>query len=66
MKSAVTAHVTIGRNDKGFFELAVELEVSVPDRPKAEIEELVRIAHEEVCPYSRATRGNIEVKPRVV
>jgi lipoyl-dependent peroxiredoxin len=65
-ESAVTAHVTIGRNDKGFFELAVELEVSVPDRPKAEIEEFVRIAHEEVCPYSRATRGNIEVKPRVV
>ena len=65
-ESAVTAHVTIGRNDKGFFELAVELEVSVPERPKAEIEELVRIAHEEVCPYSRATRGNIEVKPRVV
>jgi osmotically inducible protein OsmC len=65
-ESSVTGHVTIGRNEKGFFELAVELEVSVPDRDKAEIEELVRVAHEEVCPYSRATRGNIEVKLRVV
>ena len=33
------------------FELTVELEVSVPDRPSAEIEEFVRIAHEVVCLY---------------
>jgi osmotically inducible protein OsmC len=64
-ESSVTAHVAIGRNEQGFFELAVELEVSVPDRDKAEIEQMVKIAHEEVCPYSRATRGNIEVKLRV-
>jgi organic hydroperoxide reductase OsmC/OhrA len=57
--------VTIGRNEKNFFELAVELEVSVPDRDKSEIQEFVRVAHEEVCPYSQATRGNIEVKLRV-
>jgi Ohr subfamily peroxiredoxin len=64
-ESSVTAHVTIGRNEKGFFELAVKLEISVPDRDKGEIEEFVRIAHEEVCPYSRATRGNIEVDLKV-
>jgi osmotically inducible protein OsmC len=64
-ESSVTAHVTIGRNEKHFFELAVELEVSVPDRDKSEIQEFARVAHEEVCPYSRATRGNIEVKLRV-
>jgi len=64
-ESSVTAHVTIGRNEKNFFELAVELEVSVPDRDKSEIQEFVRVAHEEVCPYSQATRGNIEVKLRV-
>jgi lipoyl-dependent peroxiredoxin len=58
--------VTIGRNEKNFFELAVELDVSVPNRDKAEIQEIVKVAHEEVCPYSRATRGNIEVKVRVV
>jgi len=65
-ESSVTAHVAIGRNDRGFYELAVELEISVPDRDNGEIEQLARIAHEEVCPYSRATRGNIEVKLRVV
>jgi poly(3-hydroxyalkanoate) synthetase len=61
-----TVNVAIGRNDQGFFELAVGLEVSVPDRDKAEIQELANIAHAEVCPYSRATRGNIEVKVRVI
>jgi Ohr subfamily peroxiredoxin len=64
-ESSVTAHVAIGRDAKGFFELAVVLEVSVPDRDKVEIEEMVKVAHEEVCPYSRATRGNIEVKHQV-
>jgi osmotically inducible protein OsmC len=65
-ESSVTAHVAIGRNDKGFFELAVELEVFVPHRDKVEIEEMARVAHEEVCPYSRATRGNIDVVLRVM
>ena len=64
--SSVTAHVGIGREESGYFRLVVDLEVSVPDRNRAEVEELVRIAHEEVCPYSRATRGNIEVSVRVV
>ena len=65
-ESLVTAHVGIGREESGFFKLAVELEISVPGRDRAEVEEMVRIAHEEVCPYSRATRGNIEVNLRVV
>ena len=64
-ESKVTAGV-ISQNEKNFFEIAVQLEVSVPDRDKAEIEELVKVAHEEVCPYSRATRGNIEVQVKVV
>jgi Ohr subfamily peroxiredoxin len=65
-ESSVTAHVGIGREESGFFKLAVELEISVPGRDRLEIEEMVRIAHEEVCPYSRATRGNIDVTVRVV
>jgi len=65
-ESSVTAHVAIGRDAKGFFELAVVMDISVPDRDRAEIEEMVKIAHQEVCPYSRATRGNIEVKLRVI
>jgi lipoyl-dependent peroxiredoxin len=65
-ESSVTAHVAIGRDAKGFFELAVVLEVLVPNRDKAEIEEMARTAHEEVCPYSRATHGNIDVELRVI
>jgi Ohr subfamily peroxiredoxin len=64
-ESSVTAHVAIGRNEHGFFELEVMLEVSVPNRDTAEIQELARAAHEEVCPYSRATRGNIRVELRI-
>lgn len=63
--SSVTAHVGIGRAADGYFQLRVDLEVSAPGRDRAEIEEFARIAHEEVCPYSRATRGNIEVSVRV-
>ena len=64
-ESSVTAHVAIGRDAKGFFELAVALEVSVPDRDRVEIEEMVKVAHEQVCPYSRATRDSMEVKLQV-
>jgi Ohr subfamily peroxiredoxin len=64
--SSVTAHVGIGREKDGYFRLKVDLEVSAPGRERAELEEFARIAHEEVCPYSRATRGNIEVSVHVV
>ena len=65
-ESSVTAHVGIGRGEDGFFMLIADLEVSVPGRDRAEVEEMARIAHEEVCPYSRATRGNMEVNVRVL
>jgi lipoyl-dependent peroxiredoxin len=38
----------------------------LPGRDRAEVEEMAQIAHEEVCPYSRATRGNMEVNVRVI
>ena len=65
-ESSVTARVGIGREEDGYFRLKVALEVSVPGRDRAEVEEMVRIDHEEVCPYSRATRGNIEVEAKAV
>lgn len=40
--------------------LAVALEVTMPKVPREEAEKLVEKAHQ-VCPYSNATRGNIEV-----
>lgn len=56
----VTATVGIGpRPDKGFG-LKVGLSVSLPGVDHAEAERLVQ-AGDEICPYSHATRGNIEV-----
>lgn len=58
--TSVTAHVGIGKNDADGFGLAVTLEVNIPDVDVATAEELVAKAHG-VCPYSNATRGNVEV-----
>ena len=59
--SEVVADVSIGENGEGGFMLAVELEVTLANVPREQAQELVEKAHE-VCPYSNATRGNIEVK----
>jgi lipoyl-dependent peroxiredoxin len=62
--ASVTATVGIGpRPDKGFG-LAVTLSVSLPGVERSEAERLVQ-AGDEICPYSHATRGNIEVKLQV-
>ncbi|AQA23634.1 peroxiredoxin, Ohr subfamily protein [Rhodococcus sp. MTM3W5.2] len=58
--SAVGARVGIGSLDGGGFGLEVTLEVSLPHLARAEAEDLTAKAHQ-VCPYSNATRGNIEV-----
>lgn len=58
--SAVTARVSIGRNDAGGFSLAVELTVSLPKLDRETAQRLVDTAHQ-VCPYSNATRNNIPV-----
>ncbi len=62
--SSVGALVGIGPNDEGGFELEVTLEVVIPDLPHDQAQELVERAHR-VCPYSNATRGNIEVTLKV-
>jgi osmotically inducible protein OsmC len=62
--SEVTALVGIGPDGPGYG-LAVELRVSLPNVPRAEAEQLVAQAHT-VCPYSRATRGNINVTLTVI
>jgi Ohr subfamily peroxiredoxin len=63
--SEVSASVSIGSLPSGGFGLAVELDVHTPNLEQSVAEELVAKAHE-VCPYSNATRGNIEVALRVV
>ncbi|MFI7102990.1 organic hydroperoxide resistance protein [Streptomyces sp. NPDC050161] len=58
--SRVTAHVGIGKTPVGGFGLKVEISASIPNVDAATAEDLVEKAHQ-VCPYSQATRGNIEV-----
>lgn len=63
--STVIANVSFGPSEDGGFGLAVELEVDIPGVEAVQAQELVELAHE-FCPYSKATRGNIEVTLTVV
>jgi osmotically inducible protein OsmC len=62
-----TAEVAIGpmTGKPGAFLITVSMKVSVPGMDKAAAEKLVKDAHE-VCPYSNATRGNVDVQLSVV
>jgi len=57
---SVTAQVGIGPIPTGFA-LDVELTISLPGLERAVAEDLVEKAHQ-VCPYSNATRGNVDVR----
>jgi len=59
-ETTVTAEVSIGQIENGGFGLAVALSVNIPGVSVADAQALADRAHE-VCPYSNATRGNIEV-----
>lgn len=59
-ETSVTAKVSIGPLEGGAFGLAVELAVNIPDVSIEEAQRLTERAHQ-VCPYSNATRNNIEV-----
>jgi lipoyl-dependent peroxiredoxin len=61
-KATVKCAVTIGPRDKGGFGLAVVLDVADGSLPQAELQAFADEAHEKICPYSHATRGNVEVK----
>jgi len=63
--TTVTSTVGIGPRSEGGFGLTVLLDVSLPGLDRALAEELVHKAHE-VCPYSNATRNNIDVGLSVV
>ncbi len=63
----ITADVAIGSmtGKPGAFGISVAMQIHVPGFEKAAVEQLVAAAHE-VCPYSNATRGNIDVTLTVV
>jgi Ohr subfamily peroxiredoxin len=57
---AITVKASLGTVDGGAFGLAVELTAKIPEMKREEAQALLEAAHQ-VCPYSNATRGNIEV-----
>ena len=57
---AIDADVSLGKDAQDNFRLGVVFNITLPGMDKAAAEALVAKAHE-VCPYSRATRGNIDV-----
>ena len=63
--ATVTSSVGIGPRSEGGFGLEIALEISVPGVDRTAAEDLVAKAHQ-VCPYSNATRNNIDVKLTVV
>jgi len=64
---SITSDVAIGphANKPGAFGIQVDMKISVPGMERAQLEELVKTAHE-VCPYSNATRGNVDVTLTIV
>jgi Ohr subfamily peroxiredoxin len=62
--TSITADVGIGPIPAGFG-IQVTLNISVPNLPRDTVEAVVKAAHQ-VCPYSNATRGNIDVTLNVL
>ena len=65
-KAKITCAVSIGPREGGGFGLAVRLHVEDRSLPQAELKSLVKEAHEKICPYSHATRGNVDVQLEIV
>jgi osmotically inducible protein OsmC len=60
-KAKITCAVTIGPREGGGFGLAVKMRVEDTSIAQAELAAFVQEAHEKICPYSHATRGNVDV-----
>jgi osmotically inducible protein OsmC len=60
-KASITCAVSIGPREGGGFGIAVKMEVEDRSLPQALLDKLAQEAHEKICPYSHATRGNVDV-----
>ena len=60
--AGVTAHVGIGPRRPTGFGIRVRLEASLPGIDRAVAQDIVDTAHRDICPYSHATRGNVDVE----
>jgi len=62
--TSIDASVAIGPIPQGFG-IQVWMKINVPGMEKSQVQQIVDAAHQ-VCPYSNATRGNVEVSLEVV
>jgi lipoyl-dependent peroxiredoxin len=65
-KARITSAVTIGPREGGGFGIAVKMRVEDKSIAQQELADLVREAHEKICPYSHATRNNVDVQFEVI
>lgn len=56
----VTCSTSVGPREGGGFGIAVKMQVKVPNLSTEEAKALAEETHEKICPYSHATRGNID------
>jgi Ohr subfamily peroxiredoxin len=59
-ETKVSATVGIGPRTEGGFGITADLQVDLPGLDKGDAQRLVELAHQ-ICPYSNATRGNVDV-----
>ncbi len=64
--ATVDCSVSIGQREGGGFALSVKFQIRDNNLSQADLAALVKEAHEKICPYSHATRGNIDVEFEVV
>jgi osmotically inducible protein OsmC len=65
-KARITCSVSIGPREGGGFGIAVKMQVEDKSLAQAELAALAKEAHEQICPYSHATRGNVPVDFTVI
>ena len=65
-KAKITCAVSIGPRELGGFGLSVKMRVEDRGLSQTDLSALAREAHEKICPYSHATRGNVDVQFEVV
>ena len=65
-QAKIVCAVSIGPREAGGFGLAVKLHVEDKSVPQADLAALAKEAHEKICPYSHATRGNVPVELEVI
>jgi osmotically inducible protein OsmC len=59
-ESAITVHIGLGMQDSGAFNITAAIEAELPGLDREQAMKLLEAAHQ-VCPYSNATRGNVDV-----